>query len=81
MEVPIHPARTGMSRRQLLEKMVGEFTLDTAKSIVKTLSADTGMTCEQASDLLIDAWQIGKQRPVDEFEQDPPCFETILMYP
>ncbi len=72
--------KTG-TRQRLMEQMVAEFSLDTARAIVRAIADDTGMTCEQAADIILDAWKRSKENIPAEMERDMLCFERIMMYP
>lgn len=77
MSTPIHT----QERRQLVEQMANDFSMDAARSIIRAMSEHTSMTCDRVADIMLDAWKRSKERSPKDVEQDMECFEKITMYP
>ncbi len=68
-------------RQQALEQMANEFTMDTARAIVRAIADAASISCERAADIMIDAWERTTVPSPEELERDAECFEKIMMYP
>lgn len=77
----VHLVMSPRTRQQMIAEMAADFHFDTARAIVRAFSDHTGMSCEQAADIMIDAWKGSKERTSEEMERDALCFEKIIMYP
>jgi hypothetical protein len=58
------------ARRELMEEMAQEYDMPLIKSLMNTISEQTGITCSQSADIVVTAWQRSKENQVDS-----ECFE------
>lgn len=60
-------------RRELIEEMVQEYDMPLVKSLMTTISQETGKSCSEAADIIITAWQRSKSS--DMSSED--CYEHV----
>lgn len=81
MSVMTMPSLTQRARQKALEAMAADFSLDTARAIVRAVADEANISCEQVADIIIHAWERSKEQLPEEVERDILCFEKITMYP
>lgn len=48
------------TRRELMDEMTQEYNMPMIKSLMSTISEQTGTSCSQAADIVLTAWQRSK---------------------
>jgi hypothetical protein len=59
-------------RRELMDQMVHEYDMPLVKALMTTISERTGISCSEAADVVIAAWQRSKEHHVDS-----DCFDHV----
>lgn len=60
------------ARRELMDEMVHEYDIQLVKALMTTISERTGISCSEAADIVIAAWQYSKEQKVDS-----ECFDHV----
>lgn len=61
------------TRRELVTEMVEEYDMSLVKALMSTISERTGLSCSEAADVVVTAWQRSKMVGVDH-----ECYEYDL---
>jgi len=61
------------TRRTLMDEMVQEYDLTLVKALISTISEKTGVSCSQAADIVLTAWQHSKEETVNS-----DCYESAV---
>ena len=59
------------TRRELMDQVVHEYDSTMVKALMKTISEETGISCTEAADIVVNAWQLSKPPHVDA-----ECYES-----
>ncbi len=52
------------TRRELMDELVAEYDVMLVQALMSTISETTGISCTEAADMVIRAWQRSKDRMV-----------------
>jgi hypothetical protein len=53
------------TRRELMDEMFQEYDMQLVKSLMATISEQTGKSCSEAADIVISAWRRSKDPSVE----------------
>ncbi len=59
------------TRRELMDQVVHDYDSTMVKALMKTISEETGISCTEAADIVLHAWQLSKTPHVDT-----ECYES-----
>lgn len=58
----------------MMDEMEQEYDLTMVKALISTISEETGVSCSQAADIVLTAWQHSKEETTD----DSGCYESAV---